>query len=99
MNGEVDSRESAEDVDDELEASDVPEDTVVLTEDAVDSDNVGDMSVEINVEELVSKMEAANGDDTGRQREVKRRLEELRDKQEAEAELDSTYNFNLDDEL
>ena len=99
MNGEVDSRKSAEEVDDEVETSDVSEDTVVLTEDALDSDNVGDISVEINVEELVAKMEAANGDDTGRQREIKRRLEELREEHDAEAELDSTYNFNLDDEV
>ena len=99
MNGEVDNRENAEVVDEDVETSDVSEDTVVLTEDPVDSDNVGDISVEINVEELVAKMEALDGDETGRKREIKRRLEELREQSEAEAELDSTYNFNLDDEL
>ena len=72
---------------------------VLLSDDDDMDDNVGDMSVEINVEELVAKVEGRGEDDIGRKREVKRRLEELREQREAEQELDSTYNFNLDDEL
>ena len=97
MNGEIANGERADDVDDDVEATDATEDTVVLTEDPADVDNVGDISVEINVEELVAKIESADDDETGRKREIKKRLEELRDEQEAE--LDSTYNFNLDDEI
>jgi len=99
MNDEIASGEKADVVDDDIEATPAPEDTVVMSEDAVDVDNVGDISVEINVEELVAKLEATDDDDVGRKREIKKRLEELREEREAEAELDSTYNFNLDDDL
>ena len=101
MNGEIANGEKAEevDVDDDVEAMDAGEDTIVMSEDAADIDNVGDISVEINVEELVAKIESADDDDVGHKREVKKRLEELREQRDAEAELDSTYNFNLDDDL
>ncbi|MDX1517266.1 MAG: hypothetical protein R3288_10525 [Woeseiaceae bacterium] len=63
-----------------------------------DVDNVGDLSVELNVEELVAKLEATDSDDLARRREIKRRIEELREQREAMKDLDSTYNFNFDDE-
>ena len=102
MNGEIASGEKADVVDDDVVDDDVEEtaaaeDTVVLTEDMADIDNVGDISVEINVEELVAKLEATDDDNTDQKREIKKRLEELRDQQDAE--LDSTYNFNLDDDI
>ena len=97
MNGEIANGEKADVLDDDVEATDVAEDTVVLTEDMADIDNVGDISVEINVEELLEKLEATDDDNTDQKREIKKRLEELRDQQDAE--LDSTYNFNLDDDL
>ena len=100
MNGEVGNGGKVEDVDDDVEATDeIGEETIVMSEDAADVDNVGDISVEINVEELVKKLEAADDDDVGRKREIKNRLEELREQREADAELDSTYNFNLDEDL
>ena len=99
MNGDIANGERADDVEDDLDANDVGTDTVVMSEDAADIDNVGDISVEINVEELVAKLEATDDDDVGRRRAIKKRLEELREQREAEAELDSTYNFNLDDDL
>lgn len=99
MNGEIANGERAADVGDDVEATDAAEDTVVLSEDAIDVDNVGDISVEINVEELVAKLEATDDDDVGRKREIRKRLEELREEREADAELDSTYNFNLDDDI
>lgn len=97
MNGEIANGERADDVDDDVEATDASEDTIVLSEDAADIDNVGDISVEINVEELVAKLEATDDDDVGRKREIRKRLDELHDEQDAE--LDSTYNFNLDDDI
>lgn len=99
MNGEIANGERADDVDEDIEATDAAEDTVVLSEDLTDVDNVGDISVEINVEELVAKLEQTSSDDVNRRREIKKRLEELREQREAEAELDSTFNFNLDDDL
>lgn len=81
------------DVDEEVVVS--PEDTVVIaTDDDDEIDNVGDLSVELNIEELVAKLEATDSDDLPRKREIKRRIEEA----EAEKEIESTYNFNLDDE-
>ncbi len=87
--------------DDDYDVDDASEDTIVIDDDDddEDNDNVGDLSVELNVEELVAKLEATDSDDLQRRRQIRRRLEELRDLREAEKELDSTYNFNLDDEL
>lgn len=96
MNGETGEIDKAEDVADDVEATSEPEDTVVLA-DLDEADNIGDMSVEINVEELVAKLEATADDDVGRKHAIRERLEELRE--ENEVELDSTFNFNLDEDL
>jgi len=97
MNGGIGDVGSLDDVDDDVEATVDTEDTVVLSDDEdVDVDNVGDLSVEINVEELVAKLEATHSDDVSRKREIRRRLEELRELREAD--IDSTLNFNLDDD-
>jgi len=98
MNGEVSSGEKEVDVEEDVESSEESEDTIVL-EDVTDVDNVGDISVEINVEELVAKIEAGDDDDGEHKKEVHRRLEALNEERKAEEELDSTYNFNLDDDL
>ncbi len=95
MNGEIGNGRPDDDIDDDVE-SPSETDTIVMTED-IDDDNVGDISVEINVDELVAKIESDDGD--AHKKEVHRRLEELEEKRRIEAELDSTYNFNLDDEL
>ena len=62
----------------------------------VEDDNVGDMSVEINVEELVAKIEASDTEDAEKAR-IRNKLDKLREQQDKE--LDSTYNFDLDDDL
>ncbi|MDH3337630.1 MAG: hypothetical protein OEM76_07375 [Gammaproteobacteria bacterium] len=94
MNGELDSGDKDNDVEDDFD----PEDTVVLT-DVVDVDNVGDISVEINVEELIAKIEAGEGDAEQHRKEIRRRLDELEEQRRIEKELESTFNFNLDDDL
>ena len=76
-------------------ADDQLTETVVIVEDGADDD--GDISVELNVEELVAKLEAADEDDVHHKAEIRRRLEEL-EEQRAEA-LDSTFNFNLDEDV
>ena len=68
-------------------------------EDMDDEDNVGDISVEINVEELVAKLEATDNDDVARRRDIRRRLEELEEMRRESRDLDSTFNFDLDDDL
>ena len=67
------------------------ESTVVM--DDVDSftDNVGDVSVEINVEELIADIEANGDGEAARRREVRRRLEEAVE----ERSLDDTYAIDL----
>ena len=88
--------EESEELENDVESKTDSDDVVVADDDG--NDNVGDMSVEINVEELVAKIESDDASETARKREVRRRLEELEEKQRTAKELDSTYNFNLDDD-
>lgn len=76
---------------------DIPEETVVLSE-ASSTDNVGDVSVEINVEELIAEVEASQNRESQRRKEVRRRLEEIREQREAMRDMEDTYSFDLDDE-
>ena len=78
------------DVIDEEEAIETVE-TVVLTETAF-TDNVGDVSVEINVEELVAKVEAEHDDDAARKKAIRQRLEEIAEDQSFE----ETYAVEFD---
>lgn len=98
MNGEVGNGKAESDVDDDVEFAASPDDTVVITEDVDELDSDGDDSTELNVEELVAKLDK-DDDDSRHKKEVRRRLEELEEERRAERELDSTFNFNLDDEL
>lgn len=63
----------------------------------IDDDNIGDMSIEINVEELVAKIESADSGETEEARKVRDKLDKIREQQDDA--LDSTYNFDLDDDL
>ena len=65
--------------------------TVVLPETDI-TDNVGDVSVEINVEELVAKVEAEHDDDAARKHAVRQRLEEIAEEQGFE----ETYAVEFD---
>ena len=96
MIGNIKDDIPVDEVDEDLEDDDLDEDDDV---EDMDDDNVGDISVEINVEELVAKLEATDSDDVARKREIRRRLEELEDMRRANKDLDSTFNFDLGDEL
>ena len=98
MNGEVGSGDKKIVVEQDVKLDEASEDTVVM-EEVADIDNVGDISVEIDVEELVSKIEAIEGDEAEHMREIHRRLEKVNDQREVDEELDDTYNFNIDDDL
>lgn len=67
--------------------------TVVLDETGILTDNVGDVSVEINVEELIADIEATDDKDAARKKEIRRRLEEVVEEQAFE----DTYAVDLDD--
>ena len=102
MIGEIKDEVPAGGLDEDVEKEDLEESEsdAEISADAIDEDdNVGDISVEINVEELVAKLEATDSDDVARQREIRQRLDELEDQRKASEDLGSTYNFNLDDEL
>ncbi len=92
MNGEKDDVKDVPE--DELSEEELSE-ADVLAE--VDDDNVGDLSVELNVEELVAKIEEDDPEEVHRKAELRRKLEEVQEQHDAE--LDSTYNFNLDDDI
>jgi hypothetical protein len=97
MIGDMKDDIPVDELDDDIEDEDLDDDDDV--EDIDEDDNVGDISVEINVEELVAKLEATDSDDVARKREIRRRLEELEEMRRSSEDLDSTFNFNLDDEL
>ncbi len=72
------------------------EEPEVSNDEVLEEDNVGDLSVEINVEELVAKVESADAEDVANKAAVRKRLEEIREQKDSE--LDSTFNINLDDD-
>jgi hypothetical protein len=63
-----------------------------------DSDNVGDVSVEINVESLIAEIELEHDDEAARRREVRRRLEEIREQRDALKDIEDTFTMYLDDD-
>jgi hypothetical protein len=98
MNGEVGNNEEESDVDD-VESNAGSEDTVVLSEDVIDIDDDSDVSAEINIEQLVAKIESGDENDAQHRKEVHRRLEELAEQRRIEKELENTFDFSLDDDL
>ena len=89
MNSEVgnESGDTESVVDDEESVE-----TVVLSEPQI-TDNVGDVSVEINVEELIADIESENDEDAARKKEVRRRLEDMAE----EKSFEDTYAIDLND--
>ena len=96
MHTEMGDRDKAEDAEVAVD-EEITEETVVLTETGV-TDNVGDVSVEINVEELVAEIEASQGDDAHMKMEIRKRLEEIQEQKAASKEIDNTFDIDLDEE-
>ena len=93
MNNEVNDVET--DIDDEVldeRQDEAMAETVVLPETEA-TDNVGDASVEINVEELIADIEQADDGVSERKKEVRRRLEELAE----DGSLEDTYAIEFDE--
>ncbi|MEM9401694.1 MAG: hypothetical protein AAGA44_04290 [Pseudomonadota bacterium] len=63
----------------------------------IEDDDIVEATAEINVDDIVSKIDAQS--DIERQRDIRRRLEELREERLSSKDLESTYNFSLDDDL
>lgn len=97
MNTEFDEavpgEEGIEDVDSGIVSEDELTDTVVLAEsEAVATDNVGDVSVEINVEQLIADIEAENDEEVAKKKAVRLKLEELAE----EKSFEDTYAIEFD---
>ena len=102
MHTEMGDPDKNDDVDvdvgeDDVLLEEIPEETVVLPE-TVNSDNVGDVSVEINVEELVAELEASHDDDADQKLEIKKRLDAIQEEKLASEEFEDTYNIDLNEE-
>ncbi len=96
MHTEMGDRDEAEDAEVAVD-EEKTEETVVLTETGA-TDNIGDVSVEINVEELVAEIEASQGDDAHMKMEIRKRLEKIQEQKAAAKELDNTFDIDLNEE-
>ena len=97
MNGEIGAADKAVVVEDDVVSNEFSEDTVVLSD--VLDDDPDDFSAELDVSQLVAKLDSNEDDELARKREIHRRLEELNDQKETEKNIDSTFNFNMDEDL
>lgn len=82
--------------DDEVLDEDTEE--VGTVDDSTDevNDNVGDPSVEINVEELISELEAQGlSSRIDREKDAKHRLEELMERRRAHRELEDFEDYEI----
>ena len=93
-NGDNDNSD-LDDVDDTSEDEVVDIDSDVIPD--IGGDTMVDVTAELKVEKLVAKIDSLDPDEVAHEREVRRRLEELQEQKNKD--LDSTFNFNLDDDL
>ena len=84
--------EDDEEVEDENDKESEEEDSGEV---AAETDNVGDASVEINVEELIHELEVDNGSHLGREQAAKRRLEELMEKKRSKRDLEDFDDYEV----
>jgi hypothetical protein len=71
-------------------------DTAVLDANAVNSDNVGGSSVEIDVEELLAEVEAEASDGVDADGKVRRRLEAIMERKRRHEELVDFDEYDVD---
>jgi hypothetical protein len=84
--------EDVEEVEDENDKESEDEDSGEV---AAETDNVGDASVEINVEELIHELEVDNGSHPGREQAAKKRLEDLMERKRAKRELEDFDDYEV----
>lgn len=88
-------REDPMDVDDEFEDEGM-EDAELSADEEGGDDNVGELSVEINVEQLVAEFEGSQSGSTG-SFAARRRLEELMEQKRFERALRDMDDWDFDD--
>jgi hypothetical protein len=86
-------KKDEEELDDEDEED--AEEEEVVAEPAAETDNVGDPSVEINVEELIHELEVDGVGRPGREQAAKRRLEELMEQKRAKRDLEDFDDYDV----
>jgi hypothetical protein len=92
---ETDESEETEDTDD-AEETDKGDDGGEETAAAPETDNVGDPSVEINVEQLIHEIEAeGESSRPGRELAAKRRLEDLMERKRSKRELEDFDDYEI----
>ncbi len=88
--GDIQPEDKDEDLDEPLEEDLV--DAIEFSE-PESTDNVGDASVEINVEQLIADFEQSDDSASSRKLEVRRRLEDLAE----EGAMEDTYAIEFDE--
>ena len=94
MNSEVDQTNPEEELEkiDEFDDGEMTE--IVDISEFEESDNLGDESVEINVEALIPDIESSGDEYSARKKEVRRKLEELAET----SSMKDTYAIDFDNE-
>jgi hypothetical protein len=86
-------KKKEEELDDEDEEESEEEDSDA--EPVAETDNVGDPSVEINVEELIHELEVDGVTRPGGEQAAKRRLEELMERKRAKRDLEDFDDYDV----
>jgi hypothetical protein len=96
LDEETEETAETEEETEETEEADEPEDDAEETAAAPETDNVGDPSVEINVEALIHEIEAeGESSRPGRELAAKRRLEDLMEKKRSKRELEDFDDYEI----
>jgi hypothetical protein len=88
-------KESATKPEEDLEDEDEEDAEEEVTVAPAETDNVGDPSVEINVEELIHELEVDGVTRPGREQAAKRRLEELMELKRAKRDLEDFDDYEV----
>ena len=88
-------KESEEEKEDLEEEAEEEESEAEESEPAAETDNVGDPSVEINVEELIQELEVDGVTHAGREQAAKRRLEQLMEEKRAKRDLEDFDDYEV----
>lgn len=98
MNAENGKENAPDDVnaDDDVDGDADLDSTIVIDDD--DFESLSDTTSELNVDELVAKIDAGADTEEARKLAARRRLDELAEARKEQMDLGDTYNINLDDD-
>jgi hypothetical protein len=84
--------EDDDEIEDDTEES---SDSADGDEEASETDNVGDASIEINVEELIHELEVVAGGRPGGELAARRRLDEIMERKRSKRDLEDFEDFDM----